>query len=258
MKIKVFVTILLCLLSHLVFAAPTKSVLSVSPIKTIRFATEATYPPFESVDEFGVLKGFDIDIANALCQQIKAQCTFSVQSFNSLIPSLKLRKFDALIAALGITPEREKEVDFTDSYYEPTASFVALLSKNYTLKSIQGKTIGVQTGSTFERYLHDKYHRKVKIKTYSSVQDAFLDLIAGRVDLVLADSPIANAWLLKNGNNFYGVVEKPIIDHVYFGVGYGIAVRKGDTLLLHALNNALKVIKADGTYQSIAKKYFNE
>ena len=235
------------------------TVVIANPVKTIRFATEATYPPFEYIDESGQIKGFDIDIANALCQQMKVQCTFSNQSFNSLIPSLKLGKFDGIIAALGVTPEREKQVSFTSSYYEPSASFVAPLDKHYTMASLVGKKIGVQQGSTFEKYLNDHYRSKVTVKTYASIQDAFLDLVSGRVDIVLADTPIAKAWLKQDKNsNKYSIIDKPIVDHAYFGTGYGIAVRKNDTELLNALQKALAEIKANGKYNEIVKKYFGD
>ena len=239
------------------FAALTCSALFAAPIKTIRFATEATYPPFEFIDESGQITGFDIDIAKALCQQLKAECTFSNQSFNSLIPSLRLGKFDAIIAALGVTPERQKEVDFTPSYYEPSASFVALLEKHYSLADVKNKIIGVQQGTVFEKYLRDKYHHEITVKTYASVQDAFLDLVLGRLDAVLADTPIAAAWLRQKENNKkYGIIGGPIADHDYFGSGYGIAINKNNPELLNALKNALAEIKANGTYDKILKKYF--
>lgn len=247
--------ILLSALSALVL---TSTVYAADAIKTINFATEATYPPFEFIDASGKIKGFDIDLANALCQQIKAQCTFSNQAFNSLIPSLNLGKFDAIVSALGITVEREKQVSFTNSYYQPSGSFVAATSKHYTLNAIVGKTIGVQTGSTFEKYLQDKYKGQVTIKSYASIQETFLDLVSGRIDLVLADTPIAYAWLKQDKNNQqYSLVDKPIIDPQYFGTGYGIAVRKDNTQLLNALNQALITIKANGTYDKIVKKYFD-
>jgi len=224
--------------------------------KVLRFATEATYPPFEFIDESGKIQGFDIDIANAICQQMKVQCTFSNQSFSSLIPSLKLGKFDALAAALGVTPEREKQVDFTNAYYEPSASFVAPIAKQYTIANLSGKIIGVQQGSTFEKYLNDQYH--VTTKTYASAQEAFLDLVSGRVDAVITDTPMAKTWLKSNNNSqSYTIVEKPIIDHHYFGAGYSIAVNKGNTELVNAFNKALAEIKANGTYEKIMKHYFS-
>jgi len=227
-------------------------------IKSIRFAMEATYPPFEYIDASAQIKGFDIDIAKALCDQIKAQCTFSNQAFNSLIPSLKIGKFDAVISALGVTEEREKQVAFTQSYYEPSGSFVAATTKHYKIADMTGKTIGVQQGSTLEQYVQGKYGKKVTIKTYASIQEAFLDLVSGRVDAVMADTPIAQVWLKQNDNKTtYSIVEKPIIDHEYFGAGFAIAVNKDAKDLLTALNTALATIKANGTYDKLYKEYFS-
>lgn len=243
----------LILISILLFAS---AVTMAAEEKIIKFATEATYPPFEYTDASGQIKGFDIDIANALCAEMKVKCTFSNQSFNSLIPSLQIGKYDALIAALGVTPERQKQVDFTHSYYEPSASFVAPTDKHYTIAQLIGKTIGVQQGSTFQTYLQDKYGNKITIKTYASAQEAFLDLRAGRVDVVLVDTPIAADWLKQDKSKQFGIIDKPIVDHQYFGTGYGIAVRKDNVDLLHAFNLALGKIKANGTYNKIVTQYF--
>lgn len=228
-------------------------------IKTVRFAMEATYPPFEFVNSSGQIQGFDVDIAKALCNKLKATCTFSNQAFNSLIPSLKLGKFDAIISALGVTKERQKQVAFTESYYEPTSSFVAPTAKKYVLADIVGKVVGVQVSSTMEAYLKDQYGHKIKLKTYASIQDAFLDLVSGRVDIVLADTPIAKDWLKQSEHSkSYNIIDKPIVDSAYFGSGFGIAVRKDDKVLLDALNQALADIKKDGTYATISKHYFGE
>jgi arginine transport system substrate-binding protein len=229
-----FLGLLLC--GQLAFAAP------------IRFAMEATYPPFEYIDANGEIMGFDVDIAKALCLEMKVECTFSNQSFASLIPSLQLGKYDAVISALAVTPERLQQVNFTHSYYEPSAAFVGVDS---------GNVIGVQQGSVFEKYLEDKYNTTIVVKAYGSIQDAFLDLDAGRVDRVIADTPIANEWLMQSDKKFH-MVGKPIVDNQYFGSGYGIAVSKNNPDLLQALNKALANIKANGVYASIVKKYFGE
>jgi arginine transport system substrate-binding protein len=225
--------------------------------ETIRFATEPTYPPFEYVNEQGQIKGFDIDIANALCQQLKVHCTFAAQSFDGLIPSLNLGKFDALIAALGITPAREKQLNFTQSYYQPSASFVASKKNHFLQKDLIGKTIGAQQGSTFAQYLYDQYKGKVKVKLYASIQDAFLDLIAGRVEAVIADRPIAISWL-KESNHMqqYELVGGPLTNDQYFGAGYGIGFRKNEKELLQDFNQALIEIKKNGTYDKIVANYF--
>lgn len=241
-----------------VLAAPTDAIVAAHPPLTIRFATEATYPPFEYVDEYGTLKGFDIDLAKALCAQLNAECTFSSAAFNGLITSLNLHKYDAIIAAMSVTPERAKQVSFTQSYYEPSGSFVAASSKHYTLQTLQGKTIGVQAGTTFENYLHHKYASNMRVKTYNSIQDAFLDLVSGRIDAVLADTPIAQTWLNKNSVGTFGIVGHPIVDHQYFGSGFAIAVRQQDKTLLPSLNSALKVIRENGTYKSLYDQYFGQ
>lgn len=228
-----------------------------TPPVEVRFATEATYPPFEYMDEHGTIQGFDIDIAKAICQVEKLNCTFSNQAYNSLIPSIQMGKFDAAIAAMGVTPEREEQVNFTASYYEPSAVFIAPLSAHATLASVPGSIIGVQQGSTFESYLKAKYGATVTLKKYGSIQETYLDLIAGRVDMVLADTPIAKDWLSKSDHaSVFGVVEKPIIDHTYFGSGYAIAVNKNNADLLEQLNLGLKTIRKNGTYQKIYQSYF--
>lgn len=230
---------------------------SFASAEPLKWATEATYPPFEMIDENGEVTGFDVDIAKALCTQIKAECTFSNQAFDSLIPSLQIGKFDAIIAAIGVTEERAQQVAFTDSYYEPSAVFVASSDKHYQLKDVAGKAIGVQTGSTFQSYLKNKYADQILMKSYASIQDAFLDLAAGRIDMVIADTPIAAAWLKASDNaESYSIVEKPVVDPTYFGTGYGIAVSKSNPALLRQLNAALQVIKKNGTYQAILKRYF--
>lgn len=229
--------------------------------QTISFATEATYPPFEYIDAKGNMQGYDIDLAKALCQEMHVQCTFSNQPFDSLIPSLKLGKFNALIGALGITDARKQQVDFTDPYLAATASFVAPVASQLSLspESLKGKTIGVQGGTTYEQYLASDYKDIVKIKTYTSLQDALLDLDSGRINAVLGDTPSITDWLQKHNNDKkYALVGSAINNPKMFGVGYAIAVQKGNQELLDAFNTALQKIKDNGTYQKLNATYFSE
>ena len=153
--------------------AATNMALGADRLLTIRFATEATYPPFESINAAGDIVGFDIDIAKALCEQLQAHCSFSHQTFNALIEGVKVGKFDAAIAGMGITDTRKQQVAFSLPYYTPSASYIASVSKHYQISDLIHKTIGVQQGSTFEQYLHDDYGDKVQVKSYTSVQDIF-------------------------------------------------------------------------------------
>ncbi len=225
---------------------------------TIRFATEATYPPFEYINAQGEIKGFDIDLAKALCQQLQVQCTFSNQPWESLIPSLKLGKFDALISTFNITEARKTQVDFTDPYYLTTGSWVAPKNSQIAIsvEGLKGKTIGVQAATTFEQYVAAKYGSSVKIKTYANSQDALLDLDSGRVDILFADTPIIAYWLAKNQNQEKYRVISTVDDPQFFGAGLGIVVSKGNPELAQAFNQALAQIKANGQYAKIVHHYF--
>ena len=223
---------------------------------SLNFATDATYPPFELIAPSGEMQGFDVDIIKALCQKMQTQCSFTNQAFSSLIPSLQLGKYDAIFGAMNITAEREKEVDFTNPYYLNTVSVVASKANVPALtKSLKGKMIGVQNGSTIAEYLKDNYGDSVKVNTYTSEESAFLDLTSGRIDAVMADTPLIITWQKKSGNE-YVLIGQPLHDPKYFGKGYGIAVKKGNAELLAKLNKAIAEIKADGTYEKIVKQYF--
>ncbi len=227
------------------------------PIKTIHFGTDASYPPFEYVDDKGNFAGFDIDIANAICASMNAQCTFSSGTFDDLITDLNAGKYDAIIAAIGITETREKMVSFTEPYYTQTASFVAPIAKHYTMGDIEGKNIGIQKGSLFFSYLTDKYHNKVKIVPFNDFPDAFKALKDKKIDLVIGDEATVKSWLKENGNSHeFGIVVGPIINADYLGNGFGIAVRKNEPDLLNALNKAIADINANGKYKTIRDTYF--
>ncbi len=229
--------------------------------QTIKFAMEATYPPFESVSAEGNLVGFDIDIANSICHKMNAVCIFINSPWESLIPGLKLGKFDAIISALMITPEREKQVAFSQSYYVSTASFVAAKTQSFAPlpAGLAGKRVGVQGGTAMENYMRGYYKNSaITVKTYASISDAFLDLKSGRIDAVLADTSIAKNWLAKLAKPDYEIVGPPISDTTYFGQGLGIAVNKKNTALLEEINQSLTAIKADGTYQRLVTKYFGQ
>ncbi|MDX7987561.1 arginine ABC transporter substrate-binding protein [Xenorhabdus sp. 12] len=222
---------------------------------TLRFATEASYPPFEFIDANNKIQGFDVDLANAICAKIHTKCTFTNQAFDSLIPSLKFRRFDVLMAGIDITPERQKQVDFTDTYYDNSAIFIAVKGKFNNISDLKGKLVGMQNGTTHQKYLMEQ-HKEIKTVPYDSYQNAILDLKNGRIDAVFGDTAVVNEWLKTNKN--LGTVGNKVTDKNYFGTGLGIAVRKGDTDLLNKLNKALAEVKQDGSYDVIYKKWFEQ
>lgn len=237
-------------------AALTGAVFTASA-KDINFGLEATYAPYEFYDDNNILVGFDIDIANKICQELNYTCKFTNQSFDSLIPSLKTRRIDASISALDMTPERREQVDFSQSYYTNMAQFIGLSGHLESLNSISElnqKRVGVQNGTTLQKYLVDKFP-KINIVSYDSYQYAVLDLKANRIDAILIDSAAASEWFKKEPS-LISIGEK-ITDPEYIGSGLGIAVRKGNSVLLDQVNQVLTKMKADGSYDQIYAKWFN-
>lgn len=225
--------------------------------KVIRFATDASYPPFEFVDDSGQLKGYDIDIAKAACKQMNATCTFSNRSYDSLITGLNEHKYDAIIAVSGANGDSRHDASYTDVAYSPTIGYIAPVDRHYTAGDIIGKTIAVQKNSPFEKYLTEKYGKAVTIKTYDDINAALQDMQAGHVDMALGDAKILKGWLGQNDNaKNYVIIVGPVITRQYFGSGFGIGVRKDDMESLNALNRALIEIKENGMYDRITRKYF--
>lgn len=229
--------------------------LSAGAAQTIRFATEASYPPFESMDANNQIVGFDVDLANALCKEIDATCTFSNQSFDSLIPSLKFRRVDAVMAGMDITPEREKQVLFTTPYYDNSALFIGQQGKVASIDALKGKKVGVQNGTTHQKFIMDK-HPEINTVPYDSYQNAKLDLQNGRIDAVFGDSAVVAEWL--KANDKLAPIGDKVTDKGYFGTGLGIALRQGNTELQQKFNTALEKVKKDGTYQTIYSKWFQK
>ena len=227
--------------------------------KSVKIATEGAYPPFNSIDANGKLVGFDVDIANELCARMQAKCEIVAQDWDGIIPGLLEKKYDAIVASMSITEERKQKVDFTDKYYNTPAKFVAKKGAGLqiTKEGLTGKTIGVQVSTIHENFVRDNFGDVATIKAYDTQENANLDLAAGRLDAILADSVALDIGFLKtDAGKDFEFVGPDFTDPKWFGDGAGIAVRKGEPDLLNALNDGIKAIRADGTYQKIQSKYF--
>lgn len=227
--------------------------------KQIRIGVEGAYPPFSKTEEDGSVTGFDIDIANALCDELGAKCTLVKQDWDGIIPALKARKFDAIIATMDITEERLKQVAFTNKYQHIPARFAAAKGAEFeeTEAFMKGKNIGVQRATTMDLYISDNFP-SAKIKRYGTFDEAYLDLKAGRLDYVIADSAsISEGLLAKKGGDKFEFVGPKLNDPKWFGYGAGIAVRKQNKDLVDQLNKAIAAIRANGTYKTIQDKYFS-
>lgn len=228
--------------------------------KKVRVGVEGAYPPFSEVTADGKLVGFDIDIANALCEEMKVECELVTQDWDGIIPALQARKYDAIIASMSITPERKEKVDFTKKYYNTPAKFVRKKGSGIeiTKEGLKGKTVGVQRATIHDNFVTDVYGDTAEVKRYGTQDEAYLDMVAGRVDLLLADSVAMDGGFLQtDAGKDFEFVGPDFNDPKYFGEGAGIAVRKGEEDLLNMLNQAIDAIRANGTYKTIQDKYFD-
>jgi len=229
--------------------------------RTIRIGVEASYAPFESKLPNGQLVGFEIDLGNALCAQIGAKCVWVENSFDGLIPALKAKKFECVMSAISITPEREKEIIFTNKTSNTPCYLVVKKGAGLhaTAQSLAGKTVGVAQGSIFEIFAKKFWEPKgVTVTTYQSSDLAYADLLAGRLDGVIDDVEVlVGSFLTKPGGQNYELAQPKVYDAKIFGPGAGIGLRKDEGKLRDELNKALVKIRKNGTYDKIAKKYFN-
>ena len=227
--------------------------------ETLKIGTEGAYPPFNNLTADGKLEGFDIDIANALCDEMKVKCEFVTQDWDGMIPALQAGKFDAIIASMSITDERKEKVDFTDKYYNtPTALAVPKDSdiKGITKEDLAGKTIGAATSTTHCNYA-EKTYTDSEIKGYPSSPEEQLDLANGRLDAIQDDIVVLSQWLDSPDGaccKILGIEKNQPVG--IFGPGMGIAIRKGETALAERFNTAIKALRANGKYKEINDKYF--
>lgn len=226
----------------------------------IRIGVEGAYPPFSSVTPEGKLEGFDIDIAMALCEEMGAECELVQQDWDGIIPALLAKKYDAIVASMSITEERKKKVAFTNKYYQTPAKFVRKKGSDIEIspEALSGKSVGVQRATTHDNFVSGEFGDAVDIKRYATQDEAYMDAVAGRLDLLLADSVAMDDGFLKSdaGADFE-FVGPDYNDPKYFGEGSGIAIRKGDEDLVEKFNAAIDAIRASGKYKEIQDKYFD-
>ncbi|MFZ1482687.1 MAG: transporter substrate-binding domain-containing protein, partial [Paracoccaceae bacterium] len=164
----------------------------------LRIGVEGAYRPFSFKVADGTLAGFDIDIAMALCAQMKRDCELVEQEWDGMIPALKAKKFDAIVASMSITEERKRQIDFSDKYYQTPARLVARKDAGFegTAEGLTGKRIGVQRGATHQCYA-EKMFPGAEIVLYGTQEEVFRDLALGRIDAELSDSLISQESFLS-------------------------------------------------------------
>lgn len=229
--------------------------------KEVRLGVEAEYKPFTYKAPDGKLIGFEIELGDAICAEMKVKCTWVEQAFDGLIPALNAKKFDAIISSMSITDDRKKSVLFSDKYYKTPSRIVSKTEAKIdgTAATTKGKKVGVLKGSTQEAYAKGALEKVgATVSSYDNQQQVYLDLKSGRLDATVADSvEVSEGFLKSPDGKGFGFAGPVLLDPVYFGAGVGAGIRKDDADLVTKFNAAIKAVRANGTYKKINDKYFN-
>jgi len=219
----------------------------------LRIATEGAYAPFNYTNADGTLGGFDVDMANAICEDMNVTCEITAQDWDGIIPGLKAGKYDAIVAAMSVTPEREQQVSFTEPYFSNSLVFLAKKDSTFDPSDdaqINSHSIAAQRSTISSQWL-EKTYPKAEMKLYDTLSNAFLDLGSSRVDAMISDKLPAIEWLSSSAGRSY--VQKGA--EIDINDNFAIAVRSGDALQAK-INQSLANLKANGTYNEINQKYF--
>lgn len=248
---------------------------------SVRIATEGAYPPWNSTDASGKLIGFEVDLANDLCQRMQVECEIVAQDWEGIIPALTAGKYDAIMAGMSITDERKQVISFSESYANEPAYFAVRKDSDladYQEESLEladldeideaeqaaidslkealaGKTVGVQVATTHANFLDQHLGDAVEIRSYDTQENLDLDLQAGRVDAALASGTY---WfpLMETEKGADFALIGPGFNGGPFGAGVGAGIRQEDTELIEMFNKAIAEAKADGTINRLAQQWF--
>lgn len=235
-------------------AASEPAAAAPAPKKTYTVGTDAAYAPFESQNEKGEIVGFDIEVLTAVAAKAGFEVKFVNTPWEGIFNTLAQGDRDMLISAITITDERKQTVDFAGPYFDAYQLMaVKENSKVAKFADLKKLKVGVQTGTTGDEVVTKLIGKSsTNVKRFESTPLALKELEAGGVDAVVADNGVVVNYVTNNpGSKF-----KTVSDTAFTPEQYGIAVKKGNTELMEALNKGIAAIKADGSYDTIYTKYF--
>lgn len=225
----------------------------------IRFVTEGEFPPFNYYDDEGVLSGFNVDLARAICLEANAACDIKVRAWEELLPSLGSGEADAVIAAHVVTATTLAEVDFTDRYFYTPGRFAGRTGEEVTEISsdgLDGVTIGVAKGTAHEAFVR-AFFRDSRIVLFENPELAREALQQTTVDLIFDDAISLAFWL--NGSLSRQCCEfkgGAFLEPKYFGDGIAVAVPRNDPQIKALINESLKRVRHSGRFQELVERYF--
>ena len=252
----------------------------------IKIGTEGAYPPWNSKDASGNLIGFEVELAQELCTIMKYECSIVEQDWDGMIPALVMRKFDAIMAGMSITAERQKTITFSQGYADEVASLAVMKGSSLegidtpeginlslggsdvkkALKTLTGalagKTVCTQTGTIHQNFLESGDVGSVNVRTYKTQDEVNLDLTSGRCDVALAAAVAFTDYADKSGKPV--VLVGPTFSGGAFGNGVGVGIRqasdsaigKRDAKILKDFNKAIDKARKKGIISKLAIKHF--
>jgi polar amino acid transport system substrate-binding protein len=224
----------------------------------VKVASEGTYKPFSYYTAGGQLTGFDVELAGAICKAAGLDCVMVTMDNDGMIPALKEKKIDVMATGISITEKRKKVVAFTDRTRSSGKRFVSCTPDKFPKvgpDDLKGSIIGTQAETTNADYIK-AFYTGSDIRLYKSMDEAFQDLAAGRLDLVLSQEATSYGFTSSPAGKGCAFVGERLDNPKFFGQGTAMAVRQSDTDLLAALNAGLRKVLADGTYKALNAKYF--
>ncbi|SDI64976.1 transporter substrate-binding domain-containing protein [Pseudomonas panipatensis] len=228
--------------------------------ETLHFALAAEpYPPFSVKQPDGKWTGFEPDLIHKLCAQMQAQCEIDEVAWDGIIPALLAKKVDVIFNSLSITDEREKQIAFSIPYYDTPVAVAAPAATDVVIspEGLKGKTIGVQISTVSSEYLKKYYEKIANVRYYDTQDSVNADLVAGRIDLMLADGIAVGAFLKSPDAQAAGIVSKGEVPYdPVFGRGVGAGLRKDDAALKAKLDSAIGQLLASDDYKALSNQYF--
>jgi octopine/nopaline transport system substrate-binding protein len=247
----------------------------------IRIATEGAYEPWNYTAPGGQLMGYEIDLAKELCRRMESQCEVVAQDWDGMLPALNAGKFDAIIASMGVTPEREKVAAFSQAYAKAPNTFMAMgdnpLAKelgqrvDYNLRKdpetarkaieamapkLKGKVLGVQGSSTAAKFADAMLKGIVQIREYKTTDQHNLDLVAGRIDLVIGNITMLQAAVKQPQLAGATIVGPTFVEGILGSGTTNVAMRKGEAALKARFDKAIQSVNADGFNGKLQEKWF--
>ncbi|WEK05069.1 MAG: transporter substrate-binding domain-containing protein [Candidatus Devosia phytovorans] len=221
--------------------------------ETVRIATEGAYAPWNFINEAGEPAGYEIDLANAMCEKAAVTCEIVTNDWDSIIPNLLAGNYDVIMAGMSITAERLETIDFTDAYFPPDPSkFATNAGTTIDFAALSGQRIGVQGGTIQAAYAEENLAADNTIVSFTTADQALADLAGGNLDLIFIDGAYLDPVVEASG----GAIEITGED-VSIGDGMGGGIRKDETELKTKLDTALAALKADGTVDKLIAQWFD-